>query len=439
MKKIIVLFICILLFVGCSNGSSVSYDDAITITLSDNEILVNDNKISMSTSDDVYLANDIIYYEEGKDSSYGEGTESDSHSIEESKSHSVVHITKAGSYRLKGSLSKGQIAVDLGEDAEEDPNAIVILVLDNVDITCTVAPAIIFYNVYESESTDVAGANVYIEDGSKNTINGSYVAKIYKEGTDKKLHKYDGAFYSKQSMIVDGNGTLNINAANEGLDSEMHLTINGGDINIVAQNDGINTNEDGVSIFTMNDGNLRIASGYGEEGDGIDSNGSLIINGGTIIAMPCNRSADGGIDADLGITINGGTVIAFGQNGSINSDSKQNYISSTINSKNVTVKSGTKVIYEVEMDRSYSSGMFSSSDIDKNGTYSINDNPASINSSRNFHGGMGRPEGNMPGNKGEFDPSKMPDNFDPNNIPDDMKRPDGEFDPSKKPDDMMKV
>ena len=47
---------------------------------------------------------------------------------------------------------------------------------------------------------------------------------------------------------------------------------------------------------------------------------------------------------------------------------------------------------------------------------------------------MGRPEG-----KGEFDPSKMQDNFDPNNIPNDMKRPDGDFDPSKKPDDMMKV
>lgn len=439
MRKIIVLLVCTLLLVGCSNGSSVSYDDAITITLSDDGILVNDNNISMNVSDDVYLANDIVYYEEGKNSSYGEGAERDSHSVEEAKSHSVVHITKAGMYRLKGSLSKGQIAVDLGKDAKKDSNALVTLLLDNIDITCEVAPAIIFYNVYESDSTSSAGANVELVDGTINHVNGSYVAKIFKEGTDKKLHKYDGAFYSKQSMIVDGNGTLNINAANEGLDSEMHLTINGGNINIVAQNDGINVNEDEESIFTMNDGNLRIASGYGEEGDGIDSNGSLIINGGTIIAMPCNRSADGGIDADLGITINGGTVIAFGQNGTINSNSKQNYISSTINSKNVTVKSGTKVIYEVEMERSYSSGMFSSSDIDKNGTYSINDNPASINSSRNFPGGMGRPEGNMPGHKGEFDPSKMPDNFDPNNIPDDMKRPDGEFDPSQKPDDMMKI
>jgi len=436
MKKIIVLFICILLFVGCSNGSSVSYDDAITIILSDNEILVNDNKISMSTSDDVYLANDIIYYEEGKDSSYGEGTESDSHSIEEAKSHSVVHITKAGTYRLKGSLSKGQIAVDLGEDAKEDPNAIVTLVLDNVDITCTVAPAIIFYNVYESESTDAAGANVYIEDGSKNTINGSYVAKIYKDGTEKKLHKYDGAFYSKKSMIVNGNtGVLNINATNEGLDTEMHLTINGGNINIVAQNDGINTNEDGVSIFTMNGGILTIDSGYGEEGDGIDSNGSIVINGGTIVAMPCNTSADGGIDSDLGITINGGTVLAFGMNGQIQPSSLQDYISGNVYANIIEIKQDNKVIYEYTTARRYSSLLFSSSDINENGIYTINNADVSINQSRGM-GGFNR--NNMPNGMqrpdGDFDPNRLPEDFDPNNIPNDMQRPDGKIDPNNKPD-----
>ncbi|MBR5795436.1 MAG: carbohydrate-binding domain-containing protein [Erysipelotrichaceae bacterium] len=433
MKKWLVLLICTLLFVGCSKSDVTSNDDYITITLADNEILVDGNEISKDDSKAVYLANDIVYYEEGKDSSYGEGTDSDSHSIEEAKSHSVVHITKAGTYRLKGSLSKGQIAVDLGEDAEEDPNDVVTLLLDNVDITCEVAPAIIFYNVYESNSTSSAGANVELVNGSINNVNGSYVAKIFKPGTDKKLHKYDGAFYSKQSMIIDGDdGCLNIVAENEGLGSEMHLTINGGCIEIIAQNDGINVNEDDESIFTMNDGILSIDSGYGDEGDGIDSNGSLIINGGTVIAMCSDDTPDGGIDADLGITINGGTVIAFGRNGSINKDSKLNYISGRVDSTQIVVDQ----LFEIQTPRKYSSVLFSSSDIDKNGTYTINGNNAIINFNGGFDfpGGMGRPEG-----KGEFDPSRMPENFDPNNIPNDMKRPDGDFDPSKKPDDMMKA
>lgn len=53
-----------------------------------------------------------------------------------------------------------------------------------------------------------------------------------------------------------GTGVLNINAENEGLDSELHLTINGGIININSGNDGINTNEDGVSVTTINGGTV---------------------------------------------------------------------------------------------------------------------------------------------------------------------------------------
>ena len=48
------------------------------------------------------------------------------------------------------------------------------------------------------------------------------------------------------------------------------------------------------------------------EGDGIDSNGYLVINGGTVRAQACGFSADAGIDSDMGIHINGGLVMASG-------------------------------------------------------------------------------------------------------------------------------
>jgi len=334
----------ILLLAGCKGKENqtpvqnVSMEEANQVVLSDSGIWVNGAVISNNSSDSVYLANDIVYYPEGKDFTFGEGEKKDEHSQEEADEHTVIHITKPGAYAVSGKLSKGQIAVDLGDDAKSNPDAKVTLFLNNVDLTCTVAPAVIFYNVYEcgdkneenakkDVDTSSAGANVIIADGSVNNINGSYVARIYEsvelsddetEVVDsKKLHKYDGAFYSIMSMNINGgqngDGVLNIYAENEGLDTELHLTLNGGIVNIRSGNDGINTNEDGVSVTTVNGGELNITvTGETGEGDGIDSNGWLVINGGNVKASACGKSADSGIDSDKGIHINGGTVMASG-------------------------------------------------------------------------------------------------------------------------------
>ena len=317
------------------------FPDAVSIVLSDDGIIVDGKAVSTDESAAVHTAHDIVCYESGRDFTYGEGTEADEHTAEEAEAHTVVHITQPGTYALSGTLSAGQIAVDLGEDAEDDPAAVVTLILNGVDITCTVAPAVIFYNVYECGSTDedtasetvdtsAAGANVLIADGTINNVTGSYVARIYDPDSvvlsedgmtvedSEKLHKYDGAFYSKMSMNVDGGeagtGVLNITADNEGLDTELHLTINGGTINITSGNDGINTNEDNVSVTTVNGGSVNIqVTGETGEGDGIDSNGWLVINGGAVTAAACSDSGDAGIDATMGITINGGTVSGLRQ------------------------------------------------------------------------------------------------------------------------------
>jgi hypothetical protein len=315
-----------------AGGSGLSGEGRETIiTLADDGVLVDGSAISEDPSSSVYAGADIVYYEEGRGSSYGEGTYKDEHAASEAARHTVITITQPGVYRVSGTLTSGQIAVDLGSSAKKDSGAVVELILDGVDITCTVAPAIIFYNVWESASTTQAGAIVTLADDSENTVNGSHVARVYKEGTTSKLHKYDGAFYSKRSMIVrgeeSGTGTLSIKADNEGLCSEMHLTIEGGAIRINSQDDGINANEDGVSVITINGGYLYIDAGNGSEGDGIDSNGYLIINGGTLVSLANGRSGDGGIDADMDITINGGTVVALGsRNDATSLSSEQPYM-----------------------------------------------------------------------------------------------------------------
>ena len=298
------------------------FDSVTQITLSDNGISVD----GAEETDTVYTSDDIIYYvdrnayESGNP--YGEGEDWEKHRKAEAERHTVVNITAPGAYRLSGKLSAGQIRVDLGEDAYDDPNAVVELILSNAEITCTVAPAILYLNVYECDGawsvdtakstvdTTAAGANLVLE--GENIVTGSHVAKIFKDqDEEKKLWKQDGAIYSYMSMNVFGPGKLDLTADNEGLDTELHLTINGGEIAIRSDNDGINTNEDGVSVTTINGGSIHIIAGLGAEGDGIDSNGYLVINGGTVVSA-ANPGADAGLDSDLGSFINGGTVIALG-------------------------------------------------------------------------------------------------------------------------------
>lgn len=334
-----------------ASDSSENQTEECKIELSDDGILVDGEAISTDSESAVYAGADIVYYKEGQDSTYGAGDEDDVHSEEEAAEHTVVTITKAGTYRVSGTLSKGQIAIDLGEDSRDDESAVVNLILDNADITCTVASGIVVYNAYECGSDDTetatkdvdttnAGVHIILADDSENTVNGSHVAKIYKEGTTqedvdagnaKKQWKFDAAIDSLVSIAFDaeeeGTGTLAVNSDNEGIETSRHLTINGGTITINSNDDAINANEDGVSVITINGGVLTCNAGGGKEGDGIDSNGWIVINDGVVVSAANATSQDSGVDSDNGIYINGGTVLASGNMyDEVSEDSEQAFV-----------------------------------------------------------------------------------------------------------------
>ena len=318
-------------------------------------------------SDDVYIAHDIWYYPElNEDGFTKENYDGESewvyrytaegltdyvystlpdrgdelptymmHSASDAYDDPVLHITKPGTYILQGTWD-GQIFVDLGEEAFDDEDKKIKLVLNGVEVSCDTAPAFIAYNAYECDNTweekeswsdevdtTNAGVQIVVADGTLNSFTGANVYRLlkpeYKKDStqvQKKQHKIDGAFYSFVSMNIDGqeknSGILNIRSTTfEGLDDELHLTIDGGNINIYSQDDGINVNEDKVSVFTMNGGTLHIFAGLGSEGDVIDSNGYIVVNGG-IIAGGTPSMADEILDSDCGNKINGGEVINIG-------------------------------------------------------------------------------------------------------------------------------
>ena len=116
----------------------------------------------------------------------------------------------------------------------------------------------------------------------------------------------DDAIHATTTVQID-NGTLNLTGA-EGIEGTQS-TINGGDISISASDDGINAAAKSSAlspVFELNGGNIVIRMGAGDT-DGVDSNGNLYINGGTI-----DITGQSTFDYDGEAKYTGGTIIENG-------------------------------------------------------------------------------------------------------------------------------
>lgn len=131
----------------------------------------------------------------------------------------------------------------------------------------------------------------------------------------------DDALHAETDMLIE-DGVIHILSCYEGIEG-LNVTINGGEISLYASDDGINAaggdssentpmgggfggNQD--ALIEINGGTIFVDA----EGDGLDSNGSLVVNGGTIFVEGPISGGDGALDYEFSATINGGTVVATG-------------------------------------------------------------------------------------------------------------------------------
>ena len=342
----------------------------------------------------------------------------------------VININTTGVIELTGELDCGMIAVN-SNDIEGD----ITIVLNNVklDTDSKKVPAIYVYNkdITFSDHKVIIKLQMdsknYVEGGKFKKVSlvpsdklSSYVsyyngdnktnyesftnyygvyteseienvqfAKVQADNEDLSdgdayyFYKGAGAISSDIDLYFEGSGYLEVISKNkEGIETKGNLTIGdgSGDYVISALDDCLNTTTSGIgsrNTLTIDVNSLSaVVSLDADEGDAIDSNGSLIINGGAILAI-AKPGQDAGLDSENGTYINGGTALATGDMyDEVKSNSSQNFISLSYqnsvqaNDLIVLLDSDSNVLFAYNTDRNYTNLVYSSKNL-VNGIYNL--------------------------------------------------------------------
>lgn len=135
----------------------------------------------------------------------------------------------------------------------------------------------------------------------------------------------DDGVHADETLTITG-GQIHISTCYEGLEG-LHVAVTGGDITLVASDDGINAaggaDQSGFAgprgqdrfgggssqgSILISGGNLFITS----SGDGVDANGTLEISGGYTVVCGPTTGDTATLDYDVSGTISGGTFIGTG-------------------------------------------------------------------------------------------------------------------------------
>jgi len=217
----------------------------------------------------------------------------------------------------------------------------------------------------------------------------------------------DDAIHAEDTLTMTS-GKIDISESYEGLEA-LHIKINGGDIKLVASDDGLNaaggTDQSGTEggrdgMFGGGHGGGRpggmgggpggMSSGNGSivisggnlyvkaSGDGIDANGTLEITGGYTVVCGPTQGDTATLDYDRSAMITGGTFIGTGASGMAQtfSDSEQGVIAVSVGNQAAGTKIVLKdqsgnVIIEHTPELNFAVVILSSPNIKKGETYAI--------------------------------------------------------------------
>ena len=147
-------------------------------------------------------------------------------------------------------------------------------------------------------------------------------------------------------------GTITVTKCFEGVEGGF-VVINNGVINLTCSDDGINaaSDDNGVTEYIkINGGTIAINA----QGDGIDSNGTAQITGGTVYVFGPTAGGNSALDSEGSVLISGGTVVAISKEAMDRITCNKPYVSAT----NVSLSNGNTVsidgVTSVTVPKAYS-------------------------------------------------------------------------------------
>lgn len=211
-------------------------------------------------------------------------------------------------------------------------------------------------------------------------------------GGELTLRSGDDGIHADNALVVEG-GILRILQSYEGLEG-LSVTVSGGDLEVTARDDGLNAagGSDGSSLggrpgqnsFAVDgDALIRITGGVltvDAQGDGLDSNGMLYVEGGTVTVYGPENDGNGALDYNGTATVSGGTVVAVGSAGMAQGFSGESAQCSVLINLESQAEAGTEltlsdgtgaVVLRCAPAKRYQSVLFSSPELEQGKTYTL--------------------------------------------------------------------
>lgn len=304
---------------GCSNSKSENSDSS-SESVPETKLVTDDsNRLSGSDSDNVPQTSgmlslstddfDQLFSDRDMNQNYGEITAEISFNGDKavitgpgvSAEASDITITQEGVYRITGKTTDGQIVVNA-------PQAKVQLVFDNADIANTNSSAVYIADADKTFITLAPDSENFLSDGE---------TYFYPDDT---VTEPDAAVFSKDSLTVNGTGSLTINGNyNDGIRCKDDIVITGGILDITAASDGIK----GKEYVAAAGGTVTVNSGQ----DGVKSTNKTDISKGFIYI--CGgifniTAAQDGFQAETSFIADDGEFNIISGGGSANSTKTHN-------------------------------------------------------------------------------------------------------------------